>query len=109
MTYMLAEQFLKEIRNGSRPLVRDLSKVPLSNVTHLKTHVSALTPRTVQGLIHNKLRRTHTLFLAAAKAPDQTQFKKERQQQDKERATRERRASRRKLVRVLSFFFLFLR
>ena len=98
MTYMLAERFLTEIRDGSRPLVRDRGKVPFSNITQLNHHISTLTPKGVQTLIQNKLRRTHTIVLAASKASDQAQFKKERQQQDKERATRERRSSRRKLV-----------
>ena len=98
MLYMLAERFLTEIRNGSRPLVRDRSKVPRSNITRLDEHVRALTVMAVQTLIQNKLRRAHSVVLAAAKVPDPAQFQRERQQHSLARATRERRASRRKLV-----------
>ena len=98
MTYMLAEQFLVEIRNGSRSLVRDRNRVPLTNMTCLDQYVSKLNPKQVQVMIQNKLRRTHSLALAAAKVSDSAQFQQERQQRNKERATRERRASRRKLV-----------
>lgn len=102
MLYMLAEQFLTEIRDGSRALVPDRRRVPLSNTTQLKDHVSMLTVSAIQTLIQNKLRRAHSLVLAAAKTPDQAQFRRERQQYDLARAARERRASRRKLVHIYS-------
>ena len=103
MLYMLAEQFLTEIRSGTRSLIRNHNGVHLSNITRLKEHVSALTAPAIQTLIQNKLRRAHSLVLAAAKNPDQAQFKKERQQYNLARATRERRASRRKLVCIYNF------
>ena len=102
MTYMLAEKFLVEIRTGSRSLIRDYNRVPLINITSLDQYVSKLNPKQVQVMIQNKLRRTHSLALAAAKVSDPAQFQQQRQQQNKERATRERRASRRKLVCVFN-------
>ena len=98
MLYMLAERFLTEIRDGSRPLVRDQNTVPLSNITRLKEYVSGLTAPAIQVLIQNKLRRAHSLVLAAARTPDQAQFQRERQQYNLARAAKERKASRRKLV-----------
>ena len=80
MLYMLAEQFLTEIRTGSRPLTRDHTRVHLSNITRLKEYVSTLTAPAIQILIQNKLRRAHSLVLAAAKTPDKAQFQRERQQ-----------------------------
>ena len=103
MLYMLAEQFLTEIRSGTRSLIRNHNGVHLSNITRLKEHVSALTAPAIQTLIQNKLRRAHSLILAAAKTPDPAQFQRERQQHNLTRAARERRASRRKLVCICNF------
>ena len=105
MLYMLAERFLTEIRSGSRPLVRNRSKIPFSSITCLDDHVRKLNVLTIQTLIQNKLRRTHSLVLSAAKAPDQAQFRREQQQRNLVRATRERRASRRKLVCICVVLF----
>lgn len=98
MLSLLAQKFIADIKDGTRPLLPAYAQTSQKNIALLTTYVSTLTPPTVRRFIEDKLKRTQAAYRLKRKAPSEDVFRVQLSNKKRITAIADRHGSRRQLV-----------